>query len=126
MGEKYNIKDALEYVNRIENGEIENPFLTRECVESLNEFSKESDEERFKKVVNFMVDFIAKSNLDQMKSHKKEPLAMIEFQCIMLDHPIEAGNIMFKAFRGIKVERLPTGKNQRFFQKLYGNHFYIE
>src|SRR3989344_8468099 len=116
-----NITEAKRYVNKIKKALIKDPFANRDCTDSLKIFAEAKDEERFKIVVDFMcADILNKKSL---KLFQKEPLALVESFCEVIDNPIKANYAMYQTYRGLKVKRPPIGKTQKFFQKIYGSHF---
>lgn len=116
------IEDAKEYVQTIKENKIKDLFGDTKSVDSLKIFAGEEDEENFK----FLVDSMIKSikNKEKWKFYHKEPLALIESFCQIMDHGDKVSYARFQAHRGIKTKRLSIGKTQRFFQKIYGNHFF--
>ena len=119
-----NLKSAKEYVNKINKGLIKNPFQNSDSVHSLKEFAKIKDEENFKVIIDFMTNFISKAKDGGLKFFKKEPLAFIECLLMITDHGDKANYILVQISRGIKIKKLPIGKTQRFFQKIYGSRFF--
>ena len=117
-----NIAGAKKYVNRIKKGLVKNPFARRDCTDSLKILAEAKDEERFKIVVGFMLSSILAQK--SLKLYQKEPLALVESFCEVIDHPVKANHAMYQTYRGLKVKRPPIGKTQRFFQKIYGSHFF--
>ncbi|MEX2016845.1 MAG: hypothetical protein WD876_00005, partial [Candidatus Pacearchaeota archaeon] len=57
------------------------------------------------------------------KFYAREPLALVEYFCITIDQPSRVEKTVFNTLRGLKVKKLPLGKTQKFFQKIYGSHF---
>ena len=118
-----NLANVNRYVNKIKKGSIKNPFV-KDCTGYLKILAETKDEEKFKIVVDSMCHFISKSTKGTMKYFKKEPLALVESFCEVTDHPGKITYNMFQAYRGLKVKKLPIGKTQKFFQKIYGSHFF--
>ncbi len=117
------IAGAKKYINRIKKGLIKNPFANRDCMGSLKIFAEAKDEESFKIVVDFMCSGILAQ--ESLKLYAKEPLAVVESFCEVIDNPSKANYAMYQTYRGLKVKRPPIGKTRRFFQKIYGSHFFI-
>lgn len=117
-----NLADAKKYANKIKSGSITNPFVDRDGLFSLKYLALAKDEEDFRTIVELMVTAIKTQK--NLKLFKKEPLAFIESLCMTEDHGEKDGYNAYQAGRGLKVKRLPTGKTQRFFKKLYGSHFF--
>ena len=121
-----NIAEAKRYADRIKKGLIKNPFQNSDSVNSLKEFAKIKDEENFKVIIDFMTHFISNAKEGGLKFFKKEPLVFIECLLMTTDHWDKTSYILVQISRGVKVKRPPIGKTQKFFQKLYGNHFFIK
>ncbi len=119
-----NLAEAKKYVNKIKKGLIKNSFTNRDCADSLKIFAEAKDEERFKIVGDFMAQFISKVKAGGLRFFKKEPLAFIECLLMIVDYGDKVNYAMYQTYRGIKVKRPPIGKTQRFFQKIYGSHFF--
>ena len=118
-----NLAGAKAYINNIKNGLIKHPFVNKDGLDSLKIFAEKRDEENFRIIVNFMKKFIS-TNKDY-KIFKKEPLANVELLCETIDNGyMESVYAMYQSYRGFKVKRFPLGKTQKFFQKLYGPHFF--
>jgi hypothetical protein len=117
-----NFADAKKYVNKIDKGLIKDPFINGDVTDALKILAKVKDEDRFKIVVDLMCSSIL--NKKNLKLFKKEPLALVESFCEVIDNPIKANYAMYQTYRGLKVKRPPTGKTQRFFQSIYGSHFF--
>lgn len=113
---------AKRYVNKIKKGLIKNPFANKDCTDSLKIFAGAKDKENFKIVVDFMCHGI--STQKSLRLYSKEPLVLVESFCMVIDHPGKANYNMFQTYRGLRVKKLPIGKTQKFFQKLYGSHFF--
>lgn len=113
---------AKRYVNRIKKGIIKSAFANRDCTDSLKILVEAKDEERFKTIVDFMCSGILTKK--SLKLYQKEPLALVESFCEVIDNPIRANYAMYQTYRGLKVKRPPIGKTQKFFQKIYGSHFF--
>ncbi len=121
-----NIAEAKRYADRIKKGLIKNHFQNSDSVNSLKEFAKIKDEENFKVIIDFMTHFISNAKEGGLKFFKKEPLVFIECLLMTTDHWDKTSYILVQISRGVKVKRPPIGKTQKFFQKLYGNHFFIK
>lgn len=118
-----NLADAKRYIDNVKKGLIKNPFATRDHLDSLKIFAKEKDEKNFKIIVESMSNAILTQK--GYKLFKKEPLALIEVFCMTIDHGGDKVSYnAFQAQRGLKTKRLPIGKTQKFFQRIYGNHFF--
>jgi len=113
---------AKRCVNKIKKGLIKNPFASKDCAHSLKILAEAKDEKRFKIVVDFMCSGIKTQK--SLKLFKREPLALVESICQVLDHPSVANYNMFQYYRGIKVKKLLIKKTQKFFRKIYGSHFF--
>jgi hypothetical protein len=120
-----NLKSSKGYVNKIKKGLIKNPFDNKEGMNSLEVLAESKEKEGFKIVVDFMSYFISKSVRKGYGIFKDEPLVFIESFCMVLDHGADKMNYnLIQTYRGLKVKRLPIGKTQGFFQKIYGSHFF--
>lgn len=119
------ITAARKYVKNIKRGLIENPFANKDCIGALKVFAEAKDEENFRIVVDFMANFISKTKESGFKLFKKEPLTFVESLVMLIDHGGKANYFMFQRARGLKIKKLSIGKTQRFFQKLYGSHFFV-
>ena len=120
-----NLDGAKKYVNKINKGLIKNPFANRDCIDLLKILAKVKDEERFKIAVDFMSYFISKSKRRGYGIFKDEAMAFIESLCMILDYGSDKFNYnLVQTYRGIKVKKVPIGKTQRFFQRIYGSHFF--
>ena len=117
-----NLAGAMRYVNKIRRKLIKNPFADKDGVYYLKYLAEEKDEEMFRIVVELMC-FGVKTQ-EGLKQFRKEPLAFVESLCMMEDSGEKQGYNAFQAGRGLKVKKLPTGKTQSFFQRLYGSHFF--
>ena len=117
-----NIAGAKKYVNKIKRELIKDPFANGDCTDALKIFAEAKDEENFKIVVDFMCAGIL--NKKSLKLYQKEPLALVESFCEVIDNPIKTNYAMYQTYRGLKVKRPPIGKTQKFFQKIYGSHFF--
>jgi len=117
-----NLAGAKKYVNKIKDGLIENPFASKDIAHSLKFLAQDKDEENFRLVVDLWCHGI--STQKNLKLYSKEPLALVESFCMVLDHPEKANHHMFQTYRGIKMKRLPIGNTQKFFQKIYGSRFF--
>ena len=117
-----NLAEAKEYITKIKNGSIKDPFSSRDSTDSLKIFAESKDEGNFKIVVDFMCRGIL--NNKGLKLYQKESLALIESFCEVIDHPVKANYAMYQTYRGFKVKIPPIGKTRKFFQKMYGSHFF--
>ena len=117
-----NLADAKRYVNKIKDGLIGNPFANKDTTHALKFFAEAKDEENFRIIVDLWCYGI--STQKHLKLYSKEPLALVESFCMVLDHPEKANRHMFQTYRGIKMKRPQMGKTQKFFQKIYGSHFF--
>ena len=117
-----NLAGAKRYVDNIKKKLITNPFADRDGLFSLRYLARAKDEENFRIIVKIMVTTIKTQK--NFKLFRKEPLAFVESLCMMEDNGEKEGYNAFQAGRGLKVKRLPIGKTQRFFQKLYGDYFF--
>lgn len=117
-----NLAGAKRYVNKIRKGLIKNPFATKDTLDSLKIFARYKDKENFKIVIEFMCSGIKTQK--NLKLYAKEPLALVEYFCMTIDQSSRIEKTIFNMLRGIKVKRLPIGNTQKFFQKVYGSHFF--
>lgn len=120
-----NLAGAKRYVDRVKKGLVKDPFASKDCIDSLKVLAKSGDKDNFKIVVDFMSNFISKSKRKGYRIFKEEAKAFVESLCMILDHGADKVNYnLIQTYRGIKMKRLPIGKTQRFFQKIYGSHFF--
>ena len=126
MPHKFTFQKAKQYVSKIKSREIKNPFQNSDSVYSLKEFAKVGDEENFKVIINLMASFISKSKEGQLKLFKKDPLVFIECLILEHDHGNKAVYILLQRSRGLKVKKPSIKRTQKFFQKIYGSHFFKE
>lgn len=119
----FNLKKAIEHVSSIKRGKGNGPFNSRENGYSLREFAKARDEINFRVIVEWMREGI--KNQKSARLFRKEPLALIESICMVMDHSSKINYYNYQTYRGIKIKRPSIGTTQRFFQKLYGSHFYV-
>ena len=80
-----NLRSAKEYVNKIRKGLIKDPLVGRDWVDSLKLLAKAKDEKRFKIVVDSVCSSIKSKK--SLKLYAKEPLALVESFCEVIDHP---------------------------------------
>jgi len=125
MAYKFSLNKAKKYVSLIKKGEAKNPFQTKDSVYSLKEFAKIKGEKNFRIVVDFMASDISKTKEKGLKFFKKEPLVFIEVLIMLVDHGDKANYTIIQQARGLKVKKVPVGKTQKYFQKLYGRQFYV-
>ena len=126
MPHKFTLQKAKQYVYKIRSGEIKNPFQNSDSVYSLKEFAKVGDEENFKVIIDLMASFISKSKEGGLKLFKKEPLVFIECLILQHDHGDKSSYILVQRSRGLKVKKPSIKRTQKFFQKIYGRHFFKE
>ncbi|MFB6246422.1 MAG: hypothetical protein ABEI74_02440 [Candidatus Pacearchaeota archaeon] len=124
-----NLKQAREYAKKIDNGEIKNPLLNNEFQHALKELAKAKDEQNFRKIVDFVADKIKKDKKggsSKFYNTYNEALALLECLIMQVDHGNRSDYILFQLSRGMDVKRPALRKTQRFFQKLYGSHFFVD
>src|SRR3989344_6566413 len=103
----FSLKKAKAHVSRIKKGEAIGPFNSRENGFSLKKFAKAQDKEGFRIVVEFMCDGIKTQRSARL--FRKEPLALIESICIVMDHSVKINYYNYQTYRGIKMKRPPVG-----------------
>lgn len=120
-----NLTHAKKYVKNIKANLIKNPLQNNDSIHSLREFAKVKDEKNFKIIIDFMARFISSNKDGGLKFFKKEPLSFIECLIMILDNGDKANYILVQISRGVKIKRPPIGKVQKFFQRIYGVHFFV-
>ena len=119
------IRKSRKYAGEIKNGLIKNPFATKDGLPSLKILAKFEDKENFKIVVESMRYVISRQK--GYKLFRKEPLALIEVLCMAADYGGDKVSYnAFQAQRGLKTRRLSIRRTQKFFQKIYGSHFFVK
>lgn len=121
-----NLKDAKTHADKIKKGLIKNPLQDADSIDSLKEFAKVNDEENFRVIVDFLSEFISKSKKGGPALFRKEPLVFIEILTMILDHSDKVNYTLVQLSRGLKVKKPTVKKTQKFFHRLYGNHFFVK
>lgn len=117
-----NFDEAKKYTNKIKKKLITNALADQDGISSLKYLAEAEDEKRFRIVVELITTTIKTHK--NLELYKKDPLAFIEFLCMFEDSGEIHSYNMFQAGRGLKVKKIKIGKTQRFFQKIYGSHFF--
>lgn len=121
---EFSLRDAKEHFLHIKEGKASTQFNSTENGLSLREFAKVKDKNGFKTIVKFMLKGIKTQK--SAKLFRKEPLALIESICLVVDHSTKINYYNYQAYRGIKMKRPSVGATQKFFQKIYGSHFFVK
>lgn len=110
------VKQARDYASKIENFRSVQEVDTIEVVGSLVMLCKSEDEKNYKKVVGSFVELAGKK---QDLELNENPLSYLEFLLIFVD----GNQNHYHPFRELTTKKSPIGKMQKYFIKLYGEHF---
>lgn len=121
----FTLKDAKRYLKDTQKSEQSLMDFTS-LGQALQVFAQERYGHCFKILADRYVKY-SEAHKEDSITLTKEPLAVLEWLCMGMDHGFSAiGYKSLEAKAGIKTERLPIKDTQRFFQGIYGSHFYLE
>jgi len=121
MGNIQTIEQAREYSEKIWNLRDFHEIDIFEVINSLSVLADLDDKENYKKVVDSFVELlrtIGGGKYELQRKLSRDPFGFLEFLLIGTDHGFAALGF------GWDGKKLPVEKNQLYFNKLYGEHFY--
>jgi len=127
MGSRYTLKDARRYATDVQGLARPQDFDLSGAAAALKVLAEAGDEEGFRMVVDSYERCCSATDEKDRTELAKEPLAVMEWLCMNMDHGFTGvGCHAWAVSGGTKRDRLPALQVQQFFNRLYGGHFYLD